>query len=92
MSTSSIFAYAAELRKQMLEEYRLVQEDEYARALHATNGYMTRDGKDSWDVFFGPPNVFEKWATDELKEHGRPTTRTAFEREWLNNYLGGSND
>lgn len=91
-STSSIYAYAEDLRKAMLVEYRLHQEAEFAAAEEATHGYMARNGRRGWDVFFGPPNVFEAHATEELKTFGRGTTRTQFEKQWLDNYLGGNDD
>lgn len=92
-STSSIYAYAESLRREMLAEYYIVQEAEHNAAVVATNGYMVnRRGRErgltGWDVFHGPPNVFEAYATDELKDHGRPLTRTAFEREWLEARVG----
>lgn len=92
-STSSIYAYAESLRKEMLAEFAVVQEQQFARAEHETNGYMVNErgrqkGLSGWDVFHGPPSVFEAYATDELREHGRPLTRTAFEQAWLESRVG----
>lgn len=92
-STSSIYAYAESLRREMLAEYHIVQEQQYEAAVEATNGYMVNSrGRErhltGWDVFHGPPNVFDAYATDELKEHGRPTTRTRFEKDWLQARVG----
>lgn len=92
-STSSIYAYAESLRREMLAEYHIVQEQQYEAAVEATNGYMVNDrgrerGMTGWDVFHGPPNVFDAYATDELKAHGRPTTRTGFEKDWLQARVG----
>lgn len=58
-STSSIYAYAESLRREMLAEYHIVQEQQYEAAVEATNGYMVNDrgrerGMTGWDVFHGP--------------------------------------
>ena len=91
-SNSSIYAYAEELRRRMIDEYRVVQEAEYAAALHHTNGFMVRHGADSWTVFNGPPTAVAAYGTQELLDYlaeNPRTTRTEFEREWLNDYLAG---
>ena len=89
--SSPIFTYAAELQKRMGEEFALVQEAEYERAVEATNGYMsTNPHADSWTVFFNG-FAFEKYASPELREHVlrfTRTTRNVFEQQWLDNYLG----
>jgi len=96
-STSAIFAYAARLRIACLREYRVLQEAEYAAAEQATNGVMlnTRGwqrGVDPRDVIYGPPVMLDAYGSEELQEylrHHPRTTRAAFEREWLDQYLGG---
>lgn len=97
-STSTIYEWAEQLRRKMMEEYRLVQEAEYAAAEHATNGVMLNKKHanryhDTWDVFFAAGPVRTAYASEELLEHlaAHPmTTRTAFEKQWVENHLEGA--
>jgi hypothetical protein len=96
-STSAIYAYAEDLRKQMLSDFDAVSNAEYDAAHDATNGIMLNErgrfaGISAWAVFAGSP-VMDCYASEELltwkADHPR-TTRTEFEQRWLENYLGGS--
>lgn len=95
-STSSIYAYAESLRRDMLADYSILQEAEYDAAVNATNGYMVnarglQKCLNGWDVFHGAPNVFDAYATDELRDYTkeRPrTTRTTYEHHWLESHVG----
>lgn len=99
-STSTIYAYAETLRREMLEEYRLVQEAEHAAAEAATNGVMISKASakehwylTGWDVMFAGRAYRERHQSEELRDHlaAHPvTTRTAFERQWLENHLAGA--
>lgn len=95
-STSAIYAYAEELRRTMLDEYRLVQEAEYAAAVEATCTVMLNAAGwaspyDEWEVFHRSGVMLDAYGSEELKLHLKKhprTTRTAFEKQWLENYLG----
>ena len=97
-STSAIYAWAERMRQRMLADYRQVQEAEYEAAAAATNGVMlTRRaldaGRDSWAVFHSGPTTLQALASEELLEYleGHPrATRTEYERQWLDMFLGGS--
>lgn len=97
-STSTIYEWAEQLRRKMMEEYRLVQEAEYSAAVDATNGVMLNKKhanryNDSWSVMFSTARLRALYASEELLEHlaTHPvTTRTAFEKQWVENNLEGA--
>lgn len=96
-STSTIYAYAETLRRQMLTEFMALEEVELVAAEDATNGIMLNARAKScgmWvdAVFRGSPSVVAAYASEELKDYLREhprTTRTKFEKHWLENYLNG---
>lgn len=95
-STSAIYAFAEELRREMITEYGAVREAQYAAAVDATNGNMVNArgkylGVDSWAVFESP-TLRAAYGSPELLEHldAHPrTTRTEFEAAWLERWRSG---
>lgn len=99
-SRSAIYAYAADLWREMREEYALVQEAEYAQAVDATDGNLVNargvaKGWTSWQVMWASWTVLRAYGTEELLDHLRTNPRTErrdFERSWLDTYLGDSQE
>lgn len=95
-STSAIYAFAEELRQDMMAEYGAIREAQYAEAVEATHGHMVNErgrqlGVTSWAVFEGP-HLLAAYGSAELRQHlaAHPrTTRTDFEAAWLERWRGG---
>ena len=93
---SPIFQYAADLYRDMRQEWDLLLEAEYAKAEEGSHGAMLnslgrREAIDPYSLLIGPWSRVVKYATPELvewfEEHGRPSP-AQFEREWFNSWLG----
>lgn len=93
---SPIFQYAADLYRDMRQEWDLHLEAEYAKAEKGAHGAMLnslgrREAIDPYSLLIGPWSRVVKYATPELVEwfesHGRPSP-AQFEREWFNSWLG----
>ena len=95
-STSAIYAFAEELRREMLAEYGAIREAQYNAAVEATNGVMVNArgrelGVSTWAVFEGP-SLLAAYGSPELRAHlaAHPrTTRADFEASWLERWRGG---
>ena len=95
-SSSAIYAFAEELRREMLAEYGAIREAQYEAAVEATNGIMVNArgrklGVSTWAVFESP-TLRAAYGSAELRQHlaAHPrTTRTEFEASWLERWRGG---
>lgn len=93
---SPIFAYAAELYREMREEFELHIEAAHASAEAGTRGAMLNkhgraEGIDAYSLMTGPWSRVERYGSAELIEwcelHGRPSV-ARFEREWFASWQG----
>lgn len=93
---SPIFTYAAELYREMREEFELTVEAAHAAAEEGTRGAMLNkhgraEGIDAYSLMTGPWSRVERYASPELIEwcelHGRPSV-ARFEREWFTSWQG----
>jgi hypothetical protein len=93
---SPIFTYAAELYREMREEFELTVEAAHAAAEEGTRGAMLNkhgraEGIDAYSLMTGPWSRVERYGSPELIEwcelHGRPSV-ARFEREWFTSWQG----
>lgn len=93
---SPIFTYAAELYREMREEFELSVETAHAAAEEGTGGAMLNkhgraEGIDAYSLMTGPWSRVERYGSPELiewcQEYGRPSV-ARFEREWFTSWLG----
>lgn len=93
---SPIFQYAADLYREMRQEFELELEAAYAAAEEGSGGAMLnslgrREGIDPYSLLTGPWSRVIRYATPELVEWfesvGRPSP-AKFEREWFANWVG----
>ena len=95
-SNSAIFTFAADLRRRMIRDYQDLAEAQYEAALEGTGGVMTNAlceerGYTSRAVYEAHAATIAVYGSRELQdylEHTPRVTRTAFEAQWLENYLG----
>lgn len=86
----SVWDQARETWQELVAEFRLIVEAEYAAAVEATGGAMVNargreKGWDSWGVFRGNRSVLLAYGTEELVEHLTQYPRTtlrAWEAAW----------
>lgn len=93
---SPIFAYAAELYREMREEFELSVEAAHVAAEDGTRGAMLSkhgraEGIDAYSLMTGPWSRVQRYGSPELIEwcemNGRPSV-ARFEREWFASWLG----
>lgn len=93
---SPIFTYAAELYREMREEFELSVEAAHAAAEEGTHGSMLNkhgraEGIDAYSLMTGPWSRVERYGSPELIEwcesNGRPSV-ARFEREWFASWQG----
>lgn len=93
---SPIFQYAADLHREMRQEFELILEAAYAAAEEGAHGSMLnvlgrREGIDPYSLLTGPWSRVAKYASRELEDwfeqKGRPSV-SQFEREWFANWQG----
>lgn len=87
---SALFEAAAQLSRQLTQDWHADVERRIRAADDDTYGYMvTREGRargvTAWDLFTGPASR-TRYATRELQDHWRAhprITRARFERDWI---------
>lgn len=93
---SPIFTYAAELYREMRDEFELSIEAAHAAAEEGTHGAMLNkhgraEGIDAYSLMTGPWSRVERYGSPELiewcEENGRPSV-ARFEREWFASWQG----
>lgn len=93
---SPIFQYAADLYRDMRQDWDAYLESEHAKAEEGSHGSMLnslgrREGIDPYSLLTGPWSRVIRYAAPELVEwfesHGRPSP-SQFEREWFIAWLG----
>lgn len=93
---SPIFTWAADLWREMREEFELSVEAAHAAAEEGTGGAMLNkhgraEGIDAYSLMTGPWSRVERYGSPELIEwcqtEGRPSV-ARFEREWFASWLG----
>lgn len=93
---SPIFTYAAELYREMRDEFELSVEAAHAAAEAGTNGSMLNkhgraEGIDAYSLMTGPWSRVIRYGSPELiewcEQFGRPSV-ARFEREWFTSWQG----
>jgi hypothetical protein len=95
---SPIFEHAADMYREMRQEFELVLEAAYANAENGTHGsLLNREGRtkpvDAYSLLTGPWSRVLKYGSEELIEWflevGRPSVQQ-FEREWFTSWLNST--